>query len=119
MRILLVEDHAQTRSALRRLLAQWGHVVTPVGTLADARRACRDERFELMLCDLGLPDGNGCDLAEVARDCGVRAVAVSGHDPHALAGRADGFWAYLMKPISLDQLSAVLIACEAELPQVP
>ena len=114
MRILLVEDHAQTRLALRRLLEQRGHRVTQAGTLADARRLCDGDRpFDLVLSDLDLPDGDGCELGDVARRCGVRAVAVSGHDPDQYAGRLDAFLTYLVKPISCDQLFAVVARCES------
>ncbi len=106
MRILLVDDHVQTVRALRSLLVAKGHQVTTAGTLADARRACEGPPFDLMLCDLGLPDGDGRELAAVARACGVRAVAVTGYDRGS--PDSDGFWDYLVKPVSFDRVTALL-----------
>ncbi len=115
MRILLVDDHEQTIRAMRSLLAAKGHQVTTAGTLADARRLCGAAPFDLMLCDLGLPDGDGRELAAVARDCGVRAVAVTGYDRGG-GPEPDGFWAYLVKPVSFERVTTLLADVAAASP---
>ena len=58
-RILLVEDHADTREVLTRLLKGLGFVVTAVGTVKESVAAAERYAFDLLLSDIGLPDGSG------------------------------------------------------------
>ena len=62
VRVLIVEDHADTRLSLERLLTKWGHTVASAETSGRRSRAARSEEFDLLLTDLGLPDGHGLDL---------------------------------------------------------
>lgn len=107
MHILLVDDHADTLEVMTRLLLQRGHHVSTATTLAEARAQCARIRFDLLICDLKLPDGDGRDLAAVARDCGAKAISMSGRidDGQASAG---GFDAQLTKPISFELLDATI-----------
>jgi CheY-like chemotaxis protein len=114
--VLLVEDDGYTRRGLERVLVQAGADVTVAGTAAEAVEALDRKRFDVLLCDLALPDGTGFDLLPRlrARDRGgrerLRAVAVT-----ALAGERDreralkaGFDAHLAKPTDVrDLLRAV------------
>src|SRR5689334_23168587 len=77
-RILYVEDHRDTVSVVKKLLERMGHEVTTAATLAEAHRICQSQQFDLFLCDIGLPDGDGWELAALARDCGARAIALTG-----------------------------------------
>ena len=115
MDILLVDDHVATVRAMRWLLANKGHRVVAAYTLAGARAACESDRFDLILCDVGLPDGDGREMAAVARRCGTRAAAVTGFDPQDADGGTAGFWAYLVKPTSLEAVDALLDRATAEL----
>jgi CheY-like chemotaxis protein len=67
--LLIVEDHPLTRDGLRQLFeSQPGLVVCgEAGTLAEARRLGAERRPDLILLDLGLPDGNGLSLLEESR----------------------------------------------------
>ncbi len=65
MRILVVEDHADTVDVVQRMLKKDGYNVTAALTLADATTACREGKFDLLICDIGLPDGDGWGLAEM------------------------------------------------------
>jgi DNA-binding response OmpR family regulator len=109
MHILLVDDHADTLDVMARLLAQRGRRVTTAGSLAEARSLCAAERFDLLLCDLKLPDGDGRDLAGLARGCGAKAISMSGAGviDESPAG-SDGFDAQLTKPLSIEQLDATI-----------
>ena len=53
-----MEDHELTRNAISRLLTRRGHEVTPCGTIAEARKSA-DASHDLLISDLGLPDGDG------------------------------------------------------------
>ena len=59
LKILLVEDHPGTLKIMTRLLRQFGHMVTPVSTVKDAIDTAEHQEFNLLVSDLGLPDGTG------------------------------------------------------------
>lgn len=71
MRILVVDDDADLRDLLRRALEREGHVVLTAGTLAQARRASDAQSADLVVLDLGLPDGSGLELCRELRDAGA------------------------------------------------
>ena len=62
LRILLVEDHDGIARACQRLLISHGHFVTRAAGAASALAAAEREQFDLLICDLALPDGNGYEL---------------------------------------------------------
>lgn len=114
LRLLLLEDHEDGGELLAALLRHHGHTVTLVRTLAAARRAAADARFDLVLTDLALPDGSGHDLVRELRAHGraTPVVALSGFgspDDQAETGRA-GFAAHLVKPIRLEALLECMAA---------
>jgi CheY-like chemotaxis protein len=107
MRILLVEDHADSLEALSRLLRMRGYDVAGVRTGSDALAACETEPFDLMVADIGLPDIDGWDLVSRVRNrCGLRAIAISGYcrDSDVARSLRAGFEAHLPKPIDLPTL---------------
>src|SRR5687768_4816283 len=82
LRILYVEDHHDTSEAVRKLLALQGYEVVTSTTLAEAMRACREDRpIDLLICDIELPDGNALGLLEQARQIhtGVQGIILSGY----------------------------------------
>ena len=101
--ILLVEDHADTATVIRRLLDRVGHRVRVAEGYAVARRvALQDGPFDLLLCDIGLPDGDGCDLlAEIREMYPVRAIAVTAYGMRRDVERCvhAGFDRHLLKPV--------------------
>lgn len=117
-RILLVEDHVDTAAIMQRLLARRGYVVTVARTLAEAREAARAGEFDLLLSDLGLPDGSGLDLMrEFSRTSKLPGIALSGYgmpddDRKSLEA---GFLDHLTKPVAMERLwsaiDRVLEAC--------
>jgi CheY-like chemotaxis protein len=115
LRILLVEDHEDTVHLLARLLSREGHDVVTAGTVGDAlAAAAAGPRCDVLVSDLGLPDGSGCHLMrELARLYGVPGVALTGWadgDGQAADARAAGFAAHLVKPIDFQALRTAIQA---------
>src|SRR5215212_142495 len=76
--LLLVDDHAESLRPLAVLLAREGYRVRSAGTVAEARVIAREGPCDLLVADIGLPDGSGLDLMrELAADRGLRGVALS------------------------------------------
>jgi PAS domain S-box-containing protein len=110
-RILLVEDHAATRQTLELLLARRGYRVTTAGTLAEGRTQAARGDFDLLVSDVGLPDGDGAVLmAELRDQRGLKGIALTGYgmDEDIARCRAAGFVAHLTKPIRVEALEAAL-----------
>src|SRR5689334_21791965 len=111
MRILYVEDHADTASVTRMLLERQGHSVTIGRNGREARSLCVDHVFDLWMLDLQLPDEHGGSLLESLRRIGdAPAIALTGCGmPNEVAdGLDDGFDEYLVKAFEFDQLFAAI-----------
>ncbi len=110
-RILLVEDHEATRVALMHLLIRRRCVVHLAGSLAEAREIARQEKIDLVISDIGLPDGSGNELMAELRDrYGLRGIALTGYgaEEDVKDSKAAGFVAHLTKPIQMEALEKVL-----------
>ena len=94
------------------LLQAGGHRVTVAGTVAAALAAAEDCVPDLLVSDLGLPDGGGDDLmrALARRHPGLPGIALSGYGMEAdVAGSRDaGFAIHLVKPVTLESLEAAV-----------
>jgi PAS domain S-box-containing protein len=109
--VLLVEDHEGTLNVMLRLLRGLGHRVTGVTSAASAVAAAQQGEADLMICDLGLPDGSGLDVMRAVRDkFEGRAVALTGYGMESDIGasRAAGFAEHLTKPVDLAALEAAI-----------
>ena len=107
LHILLVEDNPQTLHAMARILRHAGHKVHTATTSDSALRAIEDEPVNLLLCDIGLPDGSGWELLRRASAIRtVPAVALSGFgsDEDIDRSRRAGFAAHLVKPVTQQKL---------------
>ena len=105
-RILLVEDHEDTAAALARLLECSGCRVKVASSAAEALGFAADECFDLIVCDIGLPEISGRELMrELRQRYGLRGIALTGfaHDDIKTGGET-GFEEYLVKPIDVAQL---------------
>ncbi|MEX2121634.1 MAG: response regulator [Pirellulales bacterium] len=104
-RILLVEDHQDTREMLARLLVMWGYSVMPCSTGAEALAIVPAFQPKIILLDLGLPGMDGYDLAKHLRPLVDRAIliALTGYGQQADVERCRqaGFDVHLLKPVSL------------------
>jgi len=111
LRILLVEDHEPTRAALSSLLGRRGHVVMTAGTLADARSLVEHEPFDLVISDIGLPDGTGYDfMSELREKRPVKGIALSGYgmEQDIARSRDAGFACHLTKPVRMQSLDSAI-----------
>jgi PAS domain S-box-containing protein len=105
-RILLVEDHPDTAEALGRLLEIHGFRVT-VATSFTTALEHRDEVFDALVTDIGLPDGDGIDLLRELSPAGtLPAIALSGYGAGADVERSRraGFRMHLTKPVDASEL---------------
>ena len=120
-RILLVEDHADTARVIGQLLRRDGHIVEIAGDMASARRFFSTVGCELVISDIGLPDGSGLDLLKIFRSerPEVPAICMSGYGAEEdLRGSSEaGTVCHLVKPITLQRLRQALR--EAFAPDAP
>ena len=111
LRLLVVEDHEPTMMVLVRLLRGYGHDVFTAENVECALAVAATHSVDLVISDIGLPDGNGIDLMrQLAKRHGLRGIALSGYGmPEDRAKtRQAGFLAHLVKPINFDQLQSAL-----------
>ena len=119
LKILFVEDHPPTARAIARLLQSHGHIVRVVNSLVVAENAVATERFDLLLCDLQLPEGSGLDVLPRVRHHLQRwaaggaeapAIVLSGFAREADVARslAAGYVAHLAKPVDETHLLAAI-----------
>jgi signal transduction histidine kinase/ActR/RegA family two-component response regulator len=106
-RILLVEDDTDTARTLGRLLEEDGHSVMLAASIAAATELARNHRFDLLIADIGLPDGSGLGLlAQVRQHQPVVGIAMSGYgmDTDLRDSRQAGFGVHLVKPVNIKNL---------------
>jgi PAS domain S-box-containing protein len=111
LRILLVEDHEPTRTALTHLLARRRYEVTSTASLAEARAVAGKQNFNILISDIGLPDGSGYDLMTEFRECyGLKGIALTGYgmEQDVARSRESGFVAHLTKPVKMESLDNAL-----------
>jgi PAS domain S-box-containing protein len=111
LRILLVEDHQDTRRSLSRLLTHFGHEVMTADKVGNAREIIGSDSIDVLLCDIGLPDGSGFEVAAQARIKGhIKAVALTGFGTENDIRRSKeaGFDFHLVKPVNFQELQSVL-----------
>jgi CheY-like chemotaxis protein len=117
--VLIVEDDDDSREMLGELVSSFGHRAVQAANAEEALARARDQRPDLALIDIGLPEVDGCELAKQLRGVisetpglQTRLVALTGYsdgDMRASAGAA-GFDAYVVKPIMPEALEALLSA---------
>jgi CheY-like chemotaxis protein len=111
LRILVVEDHGETLQTLSRLLTHFGHEISMADGAQSAREIVESKEFDVVLSDIGLPDGSGYDLiAHAKRKQPVTGVALTGFDKDEDIKRSKeaGFDFHLTKPIDFHELRTVL-----------
>ena len=106
-----MEDHADTADALRVLLTVRGYDVRIVHSVADALRAAAADRVDLLISDIGLPDGSGLDLMrQISPRPQMGAIALSGFgmEDDLRQSLDAGFVCHLIKPVDTRQLEATI-----------
>jgi PAS domain S-box-containing protein len=109
--ILMVEDHEDTAEVMAQLIRTLGHEVTVVGRVSDALAATQTASFDLIVSDVGLPDGTGIDFIRAFRErSDVPAVALTGFGTDEDIRRCldAGFNAHLTKPVNFMQLEKAI-----------
>ncbi len=110
MRILLIEDDPGLGSAVRDQIAAEGHVPDLAPTLAYARDLVATMAYDLILLDLGLPDGRGLDFLKALRGKGsvTPVMILTAHDriTERIEGLNAGADDYIVKPFDLAELTA-------------
>jgi CheY-like chemotaxis protein len=111
-RLLIVDDHEDTRQILVRLL-KGAYEVSVARCYDSALAQAAQAPPHVVVSDIGLPGRNGVELMrELRRLYGVAGIAVSGHRPENDEWREAGFVSHLLKPIRFDELlAAVEQAC--------
>jgi CheY-like chemotaxis protein len=119
LRIFVVENHEDTRFLLTYLLRQLGHTVESAGTMSAALEGLRAGSFDVMLSDVGLPDGSGWELmANLESDNRPPyAIAMSGFGSPSDCNEslAAGYRHHLLKPMQHNQLEHLLDEAGEEL----
>jgi len=116
-RILVVDDHRDTLRSMKLLLTRLGYQVLAAENMTDALRIANEEEFDILLSDIGLPDGSGLELVRRIRETrSVPALALSGFgmDEDVQRSRAAGFFDHLIKPVSLDRLQSAIAELDAQ-----
>ena len=111
LRILLVEDHDDTRHVLSRLLTKFGCETAVAANVREALQLIRSQPFDAVLSDIGLPDGAGYDvIAEAKRIQELKGVALTGYGMSEDIRRSKeaGFDWHLTKPVDAIELRTVL-----------
>jgi CheY-like chemotaxis protein/anti-sigma regulatory factor (Ser/Thr protein kinase) len=106
-RVLIVEDNNDTGRLMQMLLERRGYLVHLAGTVQAALEAAAATTFDLIISDIGLPDGSGIDLMQTLTAKGpIRGIAVSGYgmEEDIRRSREAGFTEHLTKPINFKQL---------------
>ena len=110
-RILLVEDHEATRVTLAQLLTRRNYQVMTATSVADARALAQQEKFDLVVSDIGLPDGDGYALmSELREKFALKGIALSGYgmEQDVVRGQNAGFVTHLIKPVRMESLEKAL-----------
>lgn len=112
MRILLVEDHADTRECLHRLLESGGHMVRSAEDGRSAIAWSEREKFDLLIADVSLPDRSGLELLGELRqrESQLQAIALSGYGmpQDFIDSKEAGFVEHFVKPVDMSKLHAVI-----------
>jgi CheY-like chemotaxis protein len=112
MKVLIVEDHRDSREMLERCLTRRGYDVAAAGDLQTGIDFLDEQRFDAIISDFALPDGTGYALITEARRRGIRAlgIALSGYPYPSDVNEpgVTGFDYHLTKPVNCDHLCSLL-----------
>ena len=107
----VVENHQDTLDAIRMFLEAQGHKVEAATDVTSALAAAANLKFDVLVSDIGLPDGDGWELMrKLSATMHVRGIAMSGYGMRAdlERSRTAGFGAHLIKPFGPAELEAAV-----------
>ena len=111
LRILLVEDHEDTNRSLTQLLRRRGYHVQPAHNIARALDVAASEEFDVLVSDIGLPDGTGVDLMQqLSAKRPIFGIALTGFgmEEDIRKSHDGGFYHHLIKPVDLNKLDSII-----------
>ena len=112
LNIVVADDEPRMREYYREMLTRMGHRVTAAAaTGRELIRSCRDQRPDLIITDIKMPELDGIDAAvEIGREDPIPTILVSAYHDEALfqRARAGDFFGFLVKPIKQDDLKAAI-----------
>ena len=111
LRVLMIEDHEDTAIVMARMLKDMGHNVVSANSVASAVDALTREKFDLIVSDIGLPDGNGVSLIHAVRSfCHAPAIAMTGYGMREDVERClnAGFNKHVTKPVTFETLQQII-----------
>ena len=111
LRILLVDDHQDTCTALERLLVRRGHLVAAAHNVRSAMETAARSPFDLVISDIALPDGTGTELMTYIRAISrIPGIAISGFGMNGDVEKSieAGFSEHLVKPVKMENLEAAI-----------
>ncbi len=114
LRLLVVEDHRDTLHTLERLLKRRGYVVRTAASVAEGLEVAREYDFDVLVSDIGLPDGRGTELLEqLSQLRGQRPLSIAmsgfGMDEDLERSRRAGFSEHLTKPVEFPLLHQAIV----------
>ena len=110
-RILLVEDHKDTRTSLEFLLQKIKHDVKSATSAKEALKLAAENEFDLVISDIGLPDQSGLELMQQLKErFSLKGIGLSGYgmEEDIVKSREAGFIQHLTKPVRFDKLKQVI-----------
>src|SRR5688572_14960620 len=112
LKFFVVENHQDTLDAIKMFLEAQGHTVEAAPDMKSALKRAPAAKFDVLISDIGLPDGDGWELMKVLREQipGLKAIAMSGYGMRADLDRSKtaGFAAHLIKPFGPVELDVAL-----------
>jgi CheY-like chemotaxis protein len=112
--ILMVDDDPDTSLVMKRLLGGLGYKVETAHSVESALEAFGNQTFDVLISDIGLPDGSGYDLMRelIARGTTskLKGIAVSGYamEEDVKQSLAAGFSQHVSKPVNIQRLQAII-----------
>jgi PAS domain S-box-containing protein len=109
--VLMIEDHEDTALVMARMLEDMSHRVVPANSVASAIDILTRQKFDLIISDIGLPDGNGVSLIHAVRAfCGAPAIALTGYGMREDVERClqAGFNRHVTKPVTFEALQQII-----------
>lgn len=112
LKFFVVENHEDTLDAIKMFLEAQGHTVEAARDMKTTLKVAPQSKFDVLISDIGLPDGDGWELMKVLREKipGLKAIAMSGYGMRADLdkSKAAGFASHLIKPFGPAELNEAL-----------
>jgi PAS domain S-box-containing protein len=111
LRVLVVDDHADTLLVMGELLNAYGHKVLTAASAAAALELAGKEQFDVMVSDIGLPDATGYELIQKIKSrYSIKGIAMSGYglEEDVRKSREAGFSDHVVKPANIDRLEQTI-----------